>query len=220
MLNPIDAKPCQAIQNFHHALWSRSNILILHEFAMFKNVIMTLSVCFLIFLIPFVPRVLGKGDSHRLQMSAAMQVCCIACSLPLAGNRQICTFREDRRPATSSSKLWCCQAGTEVKPNIQKMLVAFNCRHGSQDPYASGFAEAPFLLRRLKHTNIGAPSAGGRAHCSQKHRRVLTMEHSLPPSIGVVNFVPPLMHSSFTWTANKGRPLACGAEKPRPMQKM
>eukprot|EP00435_Cladocopium_sp_Y103_P054775 s3038_g18.t1 len=65
------------------------------------------------------------------------------------------------------------------------MSVAFKCTHGSQDPYASGFAEAPFLLRRLKHTNIGAPSAGGRAHCSQKHRRVLTMEHSLPPSIGV-----------------------------------
>jgi hypothetical protein len=115
--------------------------------------------------------------------------------------------------------LWCCQAGTEVKLNIQKMSVAFKCTHGSQDPYASGFAEAPFLLRRLKHTNIGAPSAGGRAHCSQKHRRVLTMEHSLPPSIGVVNFVPPLMHSSFVWTAKMGRQLACGAEKPRPMQK-
>ena len=139
--------------------------------------------------------------------------------LPSIGGKQA-NLHVQGRPATSSSKLWCCQAGTEVKPNIQKMLVAFNCRHGSQDPYASGFAEAPFLLRRLKHTNIGAPSAGGRAHCSQKHRRVLTMEHSLPPSIGVVNFVPPLMHSSFTWTANKGRPLACGAEKPRPMQKM
>lgn len=214
MLNPIDAKPCQAIQNFHHELWSRSNILILHEFAMFKNVIMTLSVCFLIFLIPFVPRVLGKGDSHRLQ-----QCRCAASPVPLL-RRETGKLHVQGRPATSSSKLWCCQAGTEVKPNIQKMLVAFNCRHGSQDPYASGFAEAPFLLRRLKHTNIGAPSAGGRAHCSQKHRRVLTMEHSLPPSIGVVNFVPPLMHSSFTWTANKGRPLACGAEKPRPMQKM
>ena len=177
---------------------------------------MTLSVCFLIFLVPFVPRVLVKGNSHRLQMTAAIQVCCIACSFALAGNRQIRTFRENQPHHLQN--VWCCQAGTEVKPDI--LSVAFRCTHGSQDPYASGFAEAPFLLRRLKHTNIGAPSAGGRAHCSQKHRRVLTMEHNLPPSIGVVNFVPPLMHSSFAWTANKGRPLACGAEKPRPMQKM
>ena len=90
LLNPINAKPCQAVQEHPSRTVVSINYFILHE------CLVTLSVCFLIFLIPFVPRVLGKGDSHRLQMSAGMQVCCIACSLPLAGNRQICTFREDQ----------------------------------------------------------------------------------------------------------------------------
>jgi len=101
-----------------------------------------------------------------------------------------------------------------------KMLCSVHLALDDHDPYAKGFAPLPLEFSRLKQENMGAPSAGGIAHCSQKHKRVLTAEHNLPPSIGVASLVPPLMHNSFTWTANNGRPLAEGAEKPIPKQKM
>ena len=145
----------------------------------------------------FSPSIFVKVRSQ----TAAMQKCFD--SFPLAGIKQVLLGWDG---------LQYCKASIQMLIWLQP--------HRIQDPYASGLAEAPLEFNKLKQENMGAPSAGGIAHWSQKHKRVLTDEHNLPPSIGVANLVPPLMHNSLTWTAKRGRPLACGAEKPIPKQKM
>jgi len=143
-----------------------------------------------------------------------MQRCFITHSVSLAGSKQI-----RKREETPCSKTLVLQGCSQYHSKTSAFDVLTWLRI-SQDPYASGLAEAPFEFNKLKQENMGAPSAGGIAHWSQKHKRVLTEEHNLPPSIGVANLVPALMHNSFVWTAKRGRPLACGAEKPMPKQKM
>ena len=65
--------------------------------------------------------------------------------LPSIGGKQA-NLHVQGRPATSSSKLWCCQAGTEVKPNIQKMSVAFKCSRSICKRLCWG----PFLVEKVK----------------------------------------------------------------------
>ena len=50
-----------------------------------------------------------------------------------------------------------------------KMLCSVHLALDDHDPYAKGFAPLPLEFSRLKQENMGAPSAGGIAHCSQKH---------------------------------------------------